>query len=357
MRKETALFVCALLLVSGCGTDSVSKAEVVFSDGIQKSYTENVTANAQFVYPESCKAGKGTRVKLGKTLFWDTRDEIAQLLFQDREIAEKSVDDYGTVKYQSYESAEDGAILMVYDNNYLNFATDQSAYINNVLFSDDRFDDYNGEQYQKKTDLDFMSQKEAWENVCETLDKLGVETSDSFSCYVMDHSTMAEEEKAAIALAEAEDMKAPAAKQEWTEDDDCYYFKTCASWNGYPIIPVVTGEGMDEENVTVIYDKNGIESLYINGYYPLEKEQEIELQAPEAAADVIAEYLGNLISEETYEIQKVTLCQKVRQINPEKHTADIVPVWECSVLVKYGDSSDESYVSKFYVHAETLKVI
>ena len=100
----------------------------------------------------------------------------------------------GQYSIKFYEIAENNATLVISDDN-LNYATDQASYINNVLFSDSRFDDYNGNKYQDKTDLPFMPQKEAWKNVSEVLDKLGVDVSDDVICYVMEHSIMSEEEK------------------------------------------------------------------------------------------------------------------------------------------------------------------
>ena len=266
------------------------------------------------------------------------------------------IDDYGTVQYKIYEIAENNATLVISDDT-LNYATDQASYINNVLFSDSRFDDYNGNKYQDKTDLPFMPQKEAWKNVSEVLDKLGVDVSDDVICYVMEHSIMCKEEKKAIARAEEEDTKIPTAKTQWTEDDDCYYFMTYTTWQDYPVLPPVMGEGFDENNVSVIYDKNGIQSLSINGYYPLELKNEVEVVSPEMVLKALEKYFGNIISDDIYEVQRISLCQKVVQVNPDKHSAEIEPVWECRVLVKNSDLPDSSYLQKIYFHAETLKVM
>ena len=56
-------------------------------------------------------------------------------------------------------------------------------------------------------------------------------------------------------------------------------------------------------------------------------------------------------------VQRISLCQKVVHVNPDKHSAEIEPVWECRVLVKNSDLPDSSYLQKIYFHAETLKVM
>ena len=152
-------------------------------------------------------------------------------------------------------------------------------------------------------------------------------------------------------------QKIPTAKTQWTEDDDCYYFMTYTTWQDYPVLPPVMGEGFDENNVSVIYDKNGIQSLSINGYYPLELKNEVEVVSPEMVLKALEKYFGNIISDDIYEVQRISLCQKVVHVNPDKHSAEIEPVWECRVLVKNSDLPDSSYLQKIYFHAETLKVM
>ena len=121
--------------------------------------------------------------------------------------------------------------------------------------------------------------------------------------------------------------------------------------------PATIFERNTENNVSVIYDKNGIQSLSINGYYPLELKNEVEVVSPEMVLKALEKYFGNIISDDIYEVQRISLCQKVVHVNPDKHSAEIEPVWECRVLVKNSDLPDSSYLQKIYFHAETLKVM
>lgn len=54
------------------------------------------------------------------------------------------------------------------------------------------------------------------------------------------------------------------------------------------------GEGFDENNVSVIYNKNGIQSLSINGYYPLELKNEVEVVSPEMVLKALENILAIL---------------------------------------------------------------
>ena len=175
IRIISLIFV--VTAIGGCGKSQQYQKSTDFPKGMKTELTEQIKVNAEFQYPENCKDGKCAETQISGQTLWDKQEEIAQLLVQDGNITNEYIDDYGTVQYKIYEIAENNATLVISDDN-LNYATDQASYINNVLFSDSRFDDYNGNKYQDKTDLPFMPQKEAWKNVSEVLDKLGVDVSD-----------------------------------------------------------------------------------------------------------------------------------------------------------------------------------
>ena len=85
-------------------------------------------------------------------------------------------------------------------------------------------------------------------------------------------------------------------------------------------------------------------------------EKEINIQSPQKAAERLSDVLKNIISEETYEIQKITLCQAIIGTDHETGMAQIVPSWKCSVLIKAGET-DPGYVKNYYYDAETLENI
>ena len=64
-------------------------------------------------------------------------------------------------------------------------------------------------------------------------------------------------------------------KGSWTEEDDCYYCLLSQTWNGIKVVSGQNrGEGTDEENIKVVYGKNGIRSLEIIGYCSLKEKEE-----------------------------------------------------------------------------------
>lgn len=336
------------------GTTKEEKSE--FPNTIQLDVSENVTVNAECFYPEDFVEGEGVKVIQSGNTLWDSREHIVEMFAKGQPIIDKETTDFDENYQTENYSLTETTGLYISTVNVLNYFSEQATYILNTIMDDERFSDYNGELYQKRKDLDFISQDEAWNQVKSFLNEMGVEVSNDYTCYVMDHVTMEQEENNIYQMYQADDVKAFEKKEQWTVDDDCYYFKTRLVWEGYPVIPQITGEGIDEENVAVIYDKTGIISLNVNGHYPLKKEKEISVQSPQKVAERLANVLKDIISETTYELQQIELCQAVIGMNHETGVSKIVPAWKCSVLVKNGED-DPGYIKNYYYDAETLENI
>lgn len=355
------------VLLAGCGKESKKEAdkpvetqqdsagEVSFPEQINEKISEQITVNADCVYPETCKTGTAKKAMLSGETLWDRRDALAKMFFVNGEYASE-LEDYDNVQVQRYYTQDESEYMSISTDGTLNYDTDLSSYVGNVLYYDDRFDDYNGDIYQAKSDHDFLSQQDAWTKVSELLSQVGIECDENYRCFVMDHETMSrEEERIARELAQDEYGKQLTKKEQWTAEDDCYYFQTKILWQDYPVLPVYSGEGIDEENITVIYGRNGLVSLSVNGFFPLAEADEITIQSPEKVVDAVNVVLGNLISQETYEIQRISLCQKPMGTDTEKNGLDIELVWECSVDVQYDEN--DHYTSNFYFLADTLKAV
>lgn len=358
--KYALMLVCSfLLLCSGCAEDNKvveDKAEHQpdFEKYIQSDVSEILKVNANCVFPTECQSGIGIKAELGDELLWDRKDNLAEI-FLGSKVTEEETKDYGIQKEKRYYTANHEERLSVSTEGYLDYKkVDQYIYISNVLYADDKFDSYNGDVYLQKENHDFLSQKDAWENIRKFLDSIDVEVSEAYTCYVMDYASMEKEEASLYLQMQEQGEKTFQKKEEWTEADNCYYFKTYTMWNGYPVRPVYTGEGIDENNVVIVYDQNGILALQIDGYYSLEEKQEIVLHTPKEVVTKLQTFLENIISDNTYELQEICLCQKIVGIDAQKHEATIVPVWECRLLVK-NSAFQDGYIQTLYFDAETLE--
>lgn len=365
--KFKAAFLTGILVAGvfccGCGGGREENPESVlpseteaesFPDRIQEDLSEHIRVDADCVYPQDWKPGTALKAKMGEGLFWDRKEELVKLFFGDKKVEKELFNDYGNSQETVYYTDGEKTSFFISTYNGFHFSTRHSSHVTNALSWDDRFDDYNGDLYQKMTDLPFLSQTQAWHNILEFLEKLGVKVSDSYTCFVMDHETMEQEEAKELEETAAWIGKVLPSKELWTEEDDCYCFRTRPCWNGYYVVPNMTGEGIDEEDISVLYDKYGIFSLSVYGSLPLELQEEVSVQPPSAVLEKVEKLLGTIISENSYEIRELTLCQKITGFDYRRRKGNIEPAWECKILVK-NSQIDNSYIEKLYFNAETLE--
>ena len=362
------LMVSTVIFNSGCEKEKVAKSiveqtesetvskSIPFPEHIEQVLSDKIHVNAKIEIPEVCKSGKGTKIKLSQNSFWDNSDQIKEILLNGQKMKEEYVNEYDNWKEKVYITNNDTSLFITLDN-YITFMTPQAIFINNVLFSDKRFDDYNGDHDQTKINLPFMTQEDAWTKVQSILQKIGVNEIRMENCYVMDHAVMQDEENVLLAKAQENGDKISQIKNQWTEMDDSYYFEISYSWCGYKIVAPFSGEGTDEYSIKAIYNSQGLSLLGINGYYPLEPDKEFELSLPSDVLMKVKQYIENIISEDSYEIQKMTLCQKVKYVDVEKNKGEIIPAWECQVLVIPEEMPENQYLRKIYFNAETLEAI
>lgn len=167
-------------------SESRKEIEQDFPQRIQEDVGENVHIDAECVYPENFQEGKGLKaVQSGSTL-WEQREQIVEKFAKGNpalDVEETSYDDFQSESYTLTETTG----ISITSENVLNYFSDQATYILNTIMEDDRFDTYNGNEFQTTTDLAFISQEEAWNQIKSFLQELGVEVTDAYTCYVMDY--------------------------------------------------------------------------------------------------------------------------------------------------------------------------
>ena len=90
-----------------------------------------------------------------------------------------------------------------------------------------------------------------------------------------------------------------------------------------------------------------VDERLIHGQVAMTWTKELKLNGLVVASDEAA----------SNEIQKMTLCQKVKYVDVEKNKGEIIPAWECQVLVIPEEMPENQYLRKIYFNAETLEAI
>lgn len=360
MKKAVLTAVTGLLLFAlvACGQktspkDSGKASKEEFSKGMEESISENFQVKADFIYPDRCKFGAAQEAKVNLFPVWNRREDIIKDVFKEE--VKKEYRTYDRFEEVSCERG-DTEHLLITNNDSLSYSTAGADFILNTIDLDEESPIYNGQRYEREEDFAFMSRQQAWDLVKTTLDKWGVrQISEDYKCYLMDYKVMQEEEPKVIEEIYKSFGKEIAPKEAWSEEDNAYYFFIKQEWSGYSILPEMTGEGWDDHAIEVIVRKDGIAYVQVNSYYELEDGRQIEVQAPQETASKVKSYLDNIISEDTYTLEKVSLSQRIRNVDIKRKKAESVVVWDCQILSSYGEG--DSYRQHIYLDAETLKPI
>lgn len=189
------------------------ESSMEFSDSIQETYSDLFESDAMVYCLEEHRDGTGMSAESEEYFFYDKKEEVAEKIAGSRKLltTEKSEQDFIQCIYE-----DDSILSLARENNRLVFNTPWIGYMLNTIWMDEEFDNYNASLYQQEKDLPFMSRQEAWAEVKELLSVIELEVSDDYTCYVMDHEVMQEQEKVIdVNGNEAASQK----KGSWTEED------------------------------------------------------------------------------------------------------------------------------------------
>ena len=131
-------------------SESRKEIEQDFPQRIQEDVGENVHIDAECVYPENFQEGKGLKaVQSGSTL-WEQREQIVDKFAKGNPVLDVEETSYDDFQSESYTLTETTGISIT-SENVLNYFSDQATYILNTIMEDDRFDTYNGNEFQTTT--------------------------------------------------------------------------------------------------------------------------------------------------------------------------------------------------------------
>ncbi|RDU24509.1 hypothetical protein [Anaerosacchariphilus polymeriproducens] len=332
--KKVILLTMIILIMSvlcyGCNKSKMNEgSKFECPSEINKNLTDYITVNAKVTIPESAKDGTVQALEVKPHDFPSQKEKIQQLL--------------GNNKYFYIEPG------------YIEWSSDYAMNVLNTIKSDPQYDDYNADLYLKDKNLAFMSQADAFNKVKSTLNKLNIEVSDRYVCYVMDYRIMEEQEDVKNAFGEE---KKEEKKAQWTEDDNLYYFRIQRIYNDILIVGDEVFANSPNQNMLVMYNKGGIQKITIMDYYDItEKENEINLITVEDAIEKIKQKYDAVISEDKISITNIELCMKTINQDTNGGKAIIVPAWKFQITTKVEDPEIEPYSENVLINAETGKEI
>lgn len=349
--KKILLCMFYILIILGCtGCQKMDQGE---KDKIKYNFpttyskeVENVIFNTEVKVNEEVNS-----IGLYKTTAFPQKldsDKAFDVLFDGIEVADSLEIDKELGREVQYIGKDDESLYMV--KNHLNFSKDLFQYVIHSFHLEG--EDYNADQYLTGEEFSFMGIDDAYYNIVKVISEFGMDISGEYHCYSLEHKKMEENEFAMDAVGK-EDKKS--YKDQWTEEDDSYFFTIHQIQQGcivqYPIAGIFQEICDANAPVQVLYTKDGIVRLDIYEIFTFEQSDEVlDLRSFEEIADFIADKYNMILSDNKYEVFKAELFWK--PVESEDQIYEMIPVWEISIMEK---SSEK--IMKMYVNALTAEEI
>ena len=170
--------------------------------------------------------------------------------YSSREIGDYDID--------LYYNADDSVLSCEkMDIIYTDFNIDS---ILKCVYTNPEIDSYNLDKYSLTDNLPFASREEVFQKIKNAYKTLSnVQISDDYQAYALDYKTLKKEEVPTDVYGDIQESE---RKQNWSHDDDTYYFILHQSINNVPIRQQGYGDGydgtgVDDTSLEVYYSKNG----------------------------------------------------------------------------------------------------
>lgn len=270
---------------------------------------------------------------------------------------EITTNDSGQTDY--YYAGQNGETLLIYPESvhlYKSFAD----HLPRVLSLSYKYN-YNGNKYSQSEEFSFATRETALTDILDILSKMGIMIGNdySYSGYSLDYQTMKNEETVLGMQGEADTSQ---YKENWSPDDDCYYFalrQTCQSLPIYYIYSDIYKEASDAfAQVQAAYSKDGLFYLLMDKTFKFQKEDtKLKLKHFEEIAGTVEYKYANIISDDNYIVTKAQLMMMARQEKNESYL--LTPVWVFDVTENLklqsgeGSAEEHSVLNQVIVNAVT----
>lgn len=269
-----------------------------------------------------------------------------------------------TEDYQKSEpqySGKNGDILNIDRSVSFYMISDFYNELFNCFHLSSRDPEYNADKYSQTTDFEFMSRQEALELVINKLKKCGADIENyNAAFYCLDYKTLKKEE----CVYDKNGDVAPKSqwKDEWTEDDNCYYIAIRPLLNDIPEYHPQTGWDARYEDycspIQAIVSKDGIRYMDVDGIMEFENTGEtVKILSPQQILDImrkkkfIVDRWKEFGKKSKYTLQSMNLCYFSDM--PYGKVETTIPVYQCYIKEKFWNGMNwDTTVLQFIVDAK-----
>lgn len=244
-------------------------------------------------------------------------DKLYETLFSNIKVEKKIVDTNGQnylgkpMKTTIYQGNNESILQFDDISSTVFFNKDNfGKFVNQSIDYIETSERYNLNKYPLTKNLDFATRETAFKNIQSTLASFGLEISNNYKAYALDHKTLQEEE---FAIDMDGNLDKSQCKTSWAKDDDCYYFLIRPTFKDIPMLYTFDQSIENKFNdfnspIKVIYTKKGIQSLDILSVFsPNKDEKKVTLAPFDEIAETIAKPYTKIIGDTSYKVTDANL--------------------------------------------------
>ena len=214
-----------------------------------------------------------------------------------------------------------------------------------------KFDDYNADKFSTQEDLPFESRQEAYSQIGDFLKALGFDSDFEYVSYSLDHSTLQNEE---VHYDMDGNIDPSENKDQWTQEDDCYYVALRQIFNGvpiyYPYVSTFVNEDVENYPINAMVNENGIFSLNIDQVFEFADEEKIDSVVEfDTVFDAVSDKFNDILGDSTYVFDLAELVYYV-DLSSDDGTYEAYPIWIIKGKEISGDNESEIQV---FIDAQT----
>lgn len=349
--KKNMMFMVAMtatlcMSLSGCGNgsetasqaDTSSKVEInesvsgeYASSGMNIEIPELYEKEADNVYFKadvivSSQVRENGLQKISASVQRPDSEKVLECLMGDAEIDEKNEEE------DNYWYVGANGESLTINNTSIGFATKFYVYVSNAFRLQQGYSDYNADKYELDKDFGFASRQQAFEDVRQSLQMMGIDVENEYKCYVLEHSILQSEEYVMDMNGNVDQSN---YKGSWTQDDDSYYFVINQKYGDTPAyhvfydnFPLIADENAP---IQVLYNKNGIQFLQLEKVFSFSEQEGIyDLKPFEEIVEVIENKYGMLLDGSTYSVNQATLYYMENETSDGQYA--VSPVWIFNIV-------------------------
>lgn len=351
------LSVITVMSLVGCGSELSAATQTAPSQ-----YSCNYISNDETVKCESAATDLNITADIKASPEYVPEVTAKTFDFDEKTIVNAFLDEGMRTEFYSANSpqySDKNGLTLNFSNNGFDLFNDYAIHLDSCLHLAERDEAYNADKFSQTTDFKFMPREDALNTVIAKLEECGLSLGDyTYTCYCLDYKTLKKYEYVMDKYGNTDKSR---YKDNWSEEDNCYYFCIRQAFNNIPEYHLWSGLYRNYENydcsIQAIVSKDGIIKFDIDSI-PIftNTGKQIKILTPQQILDkIVAEKLYVPYKDDknaTYTIESMNLCYFSDFADTK--IIKTIPVYQCHIKETYKENNQQNHrIIQLIINAET----